>query len=88
MKVDLTGFKETQLRQVAQDYDRCHPADSACAERQQLKHEACQELDRERLEREEEACFRAPGCDWGEFCMELARRGSEERVATCTLEKA
>jgi hypothetical protein len=88
MKADLTGFKEVQLRQVLEDYGRCHPADPRCAERQQLKHEACLELDRERLEREEEACYRAPGCDWGEFCMELARSASEERVAACTTEKA
>ncbi len=88
MKEDIRGWKETQLRRVVEDYDRCHPADGQCAERQQLKHEACEELDRPELERQEEACFRAPGCDSGEFCVELAKERFKERVETCTREKA
>jgi hypothetical protein len=82
------GFKERQLRQVIEDYGRCHPADTLCAERQALKHEACEELDREEIERESLACFRAPGCDWAESCIEHARDRSEDRVMGCTLAKA
>jgi len=80
--------RERQLRQVIEDYDRCHPADALCAERQQLKHEACDELDRQRLEREEEACFMAPGCDYAETCVDIAKARHQERVDTCTREKA
>jgi hypothetical protein len=85
--IDTLG-KERQLRQVVEDYDRCHPADAQCAERQQLKHEACEELDRERLAREEAACVVAPGCGGEDTCKERAKAEHEKRADTCTTAKA
>jgi len=85
---ELKGLKERQLRQVHEDFDRCHPADAQCAERQELIHEACEEIDRPTLEREEAACFLAPGCDGGEECIEFARSRSAERAESCTRAKS
>ncbi len=84
----MRELKERQLRPVVEDYDRCHYADALCAERQQLIHEACRELDRPALEREEAACLMAPGCDNGEECMGMARGWARQRVETCALSKA
>jgi hypothetical protein len=80
--------KERQLREVPEDYDRCHPADRLCGERQQLKHEACEELDRPSLERDEESCGVAPGCQGEATCQERARAEHRKRVDTCTTAKA
>lgn len=85
--VDTLG-KERQLRRVVEDFDRCHPADARCAERQQLKHEACEELDRPRWASEEAACGLAPGCAGEQACLERARSEHERRAEACTRAKA
>lgn len=88
MKADLSAYREEQLRQVFEDWGRCHPADAICRERQQLKAEACREADRREREHDALICLRQPGCDWAQECMENARDRSEERVEGCILSKA